>query len=41
MILQACIDHDAERAARSLHEHLTTTANVVARAMGGSDLFDS
>jgi DNA-binding GntR family transcriptional regulator len=39
-ILRACIDHDAERAASSLHEHLITTANVVAVAMGGEPLFD-
>jgi DNA-binding GntR family transcriptional regulator len=38
-ILQACVDHDAERAAASLHEHLITTANVVAEAMGGARLF--
>jgi DNA-binding GntR family transcriptional regulator len=40
MILQACIDHDADRAARSLHNHLTTTANVVSQAMGGEVLFE-
>ena len=39
-ILQACVDHDAELAAVSLHNHLTTTANVVARAMGGEPLFE-
>jgi DNA-binding GntR family transcriptional regulator len=40
MILQACIDHDADLAARSLHNHLTTTANVVSQAMGGEVLFE-
>jgi DNA-binding GntR family transcriptional regulator len=39
-ILQACIDHDADRAARSLHNHLTTTANVVSQAMGGEAVFE-
>jgi len=38
-ILQACIDHDADGAAASLHTHLITTANVVAEAMGGGPLF--
>src|SRR5579862_7737618 len=39
-ILQACVDHDPDLAAVSLHNHLTRTANVVARAMGGEPLFD-
>src|SRR5450755_2077750 len=39
-ILRACIDHDADRAARSLHNHLTTTANVVSQAMGGEAVFE-
>jgi len=38
-ILQACIDHDPALAALSLHNHLITTANVVAVAMGGKPLF--
>lgn len=38
-ILEACIAHDAQRAARELHNHLTLTANVVARKMGEADLF--
>src|SRR5262249_40058725 len=38
-ILQACIDHDPAAAAISLHNHLITTANVVAVAMGGDALF--
>jgi DNA-binding GntR family transcriptional regulator len=38
-ILQACIDHDADRAAISLRDHLITTANVVAEAMGSDRLF--
>jgi DNA-binding GntR family transcriptional regulator len=40
IILQACIDHDADRAARSLHDHLTMTANHVSMAMGGGVLFE-
>ena len=40
LMLRACVDHDAELAARSLHDHLTTTANVVAEAMGGTRLFE-
>ena len=39
-ILRACIDHDADLAARSLYNHLTRTANVVSRAMGGATLFE-
>jgi DNA-binding GntR family transcriptional regulator len=38
-ILRACIDHDADRAALSLHNHLITTANVVAEAMGAERIF--
>jgi DNA-binding GntR family transcriptional regulator len=40
LILRACIEHDADLAARSLHAHLATTANVVAQAMGGTTLFE-
>ena len=40
VILQACIEHDAELAARSLYNHLTRTANVVSQAMGGTTLFE-
>jgi DNA-binding GntR family transcriptional regulator len=40
VILRACIDHDAELAARLLHNHLTRTANVVSQAMGGRTLFE-
>jgi DNA-binding GntR family transcriptional regulator len=39
VILQACIDHDGERAALALHDHLAMTANLVAKAMGGDELF--
>jgi len=39
VILAACIDHDSELAARSLHNHLASTANVVSQAMGGAALF--
>ncbi len=38
-ILQACVEHDPERAAQALYEHLTVTANLVASAMGGEPLF--
>jgi len=38
-ILQACIEHDAGLAAESLRSHLITTANVVAVAMGGKQIF--
>jgi DNA-binding GntR family transcriptional regulator len=40
VILRACIDHDAELAARLLYNHLTRTANVVSQAMGGRTLFE-
>jgi DNA-binding GntR family transcriptional regulator len=39
-ILQACIDHDGDRAALALHDHLAMTANVVSKAMGGEALFE-
>jgi len=38
VILRACIDHDADLAALSLYNHLTTTANVISQAMGGTAL---
>jgi DNA-binding GntR family transcriptional regulator len=37
-ILAACIAHDADRAALALHDHLATTANYIAREMGGERL---
>jgi DNA-binding GntR family transcriptional regulator len=40
LILQACIDHDSERAAAALYDHLAMTANVVSKAMGGEELFE-
>jgi DNA-binding GntR family transcriptional regulator len=40
LILEACIDHDGDRAALALHDHLAMTANVVAKAMGGDELFE-
>ena len=40
LILQACIDHDSERAAAALYDHLAMTANVVSNAMGGEELFE-
>ena len=39
-ILRACIEHDAELAARDLYNHLAATANMVSAAMGGSALFE-
>lgn len=39
-ILRACVEHDAERAATLLRNHLVTTANVVAQAMAGERLFE-
>ena len=39
-ILQACIDHDGDRAAVELHNHLARTANLIAAQMGGDDLFE-
>lgn len=34
-ILAACIAHDSERAAVTLHDHLAKTANLIIREMGG------
>jgi DNA-binding GntR family transcriptional regulator len=39
-ILRACVDHDPDLAAALLRSHLITTANVVALAMGGEQLFE-
>src|SRR5579863_1825135 len=39
-LLRACIEHDAELAARDLYNHLAATANMVSAAMGGSALFE-
>jgi DNA-binding GntR family transcriptional regulator len=39
-ILRACIDHQPAVARAELHNHLTRTANMVARSMGGGDLFE-
>lgn len=39
-ILQACIDHDPDAAARELHNHLARTANLIANQMVGEDLFE-
>jgi len=38
-ILGACVAHDPDRAAISLHDHLATTANSIAVTMGGDKLF--
>jgi DNA-binding GntR family transcriptional regulator len=39
-ILGACVAHDQARAATLLHDHLATTANSIAVAMGGAKLFE-
>jgi DNA-binding GntR family transcriptional regulator len=39
-ILEACVSHDPEAAALALHDHLATTANIIAVAMGGESLFE-
>jgi DNA-binding GntR family transcriptional regulator len=41
-ILQACIDHDPDRASVELHNHLARTANMIAGQMGGrsDELFE-
>ena len=39
-ILGACAAHDSDRAAGALHDHLATTANSIAAAMGGEKLFE-
>ncbi|MDQ6607526.1 MAG: GntR family transcriptional regulator [Actinomycetota bacterium] len=38
-ILDSCIAHDIDRAARALRNHLITTANFLAEAMGGGAVF--
>ena len=38
-ILAACVERDPERAARAMWAHLALTANLLARAMGGTELF--
>jgi DNA-binding GntR family transcriptional regulator len=40
-ILRACMDHQPAVARAELHNHLARTANMVARSMGGRDLFDA
>jgi DNA-binding GntR family transcriptional regulator len=39
-ILEALLDRDPDAAALALHAHLTTTATVVARALGVDELFE-
>ena len=39
-ILEACIANDPDRAADALHDHLATTANNIAVAMGGEALYE-
>ena len=39
-ILRACADHQPAMARAELHNHLTRTASLVARSMGGGDLFE-
>lgn len=38
-ILDACVEHQPERAAAELRRHLSATANLVARELGAEDLF--
>jgi DNA-binding GntR family transcriptional regulator len=38
-ILGSCVAHDPDRAALALHDHLATTANSIAVAMGSEKLF--
>jgi DNA-binding GntR family transcriptional regulator len=38
-ILAACVERDPDRAAGEMWAHLALTANLLARAMGGSELF--
>jgi DNA-binding GntR family transcriptional regulator len=38
-ILEACVANDTDGAAVALHDHLATTANGIAKAMGGQALF--
>ena len=38
-ILDACIEHKPAAAARELHDHLATTANLIATQMGDGELF--
>jgi len=38
-ILDACTARDADRATVELHDHLARTANLVAKQMGGQELF--
>jgi DNA-binding GntR family transcriptional regulator len=40
-ILRACMDQQPAVARAELHNHLARTANMVARSMGGRDLFDA
>ncbi|HEX2125609.1 MAG TPA: GntR family transcriptional regulator [Thermoleophilaceae bacterium] len=40
-ILRACVDHQPAVARAELHNHLARTANMVARSMGGRDLFEA
>lgn len=39
-ILAACVAGDPDHAARALHDHLATTANNIAVAMGGVPLYE-
>jgi DNA-binding GntR family transcriptional regulator len=39
-ILEACAAHEPDEAARELHNHLARTANLVAKQMGGDELFE-
>ncbi len=39
-ILEACVSHEPEVAARELYNHLARTANLVASQMGAEELFE-
>ncbi len=39
-ILEACVNHEPDVAARELHDHLARTANLVAIQMGAEELFE-
>jgi DNA-binding GntR family transcriptional regulator len=40
-ILEACVAHDPDAAAIALHDHLVTTANNIAQAMGDPQGFEN
>jgi len=40
-ILDACIGKEPDRAAAAMHNHLAVSANLLAGAMGGGELFET